>query len=81
MKRLEERAQDKEAMKGTAQAFDSHMMCEVLEMLNIRGMIAQKPTKKLPSSTMGFANHKVIMGGTTSPARKAIRTTIQINLL
>ena len=29
MKRLEERAQDKEAMKGTVQALDSHMTCEV----------------------------------------------------
>jgi hypothetical protein len=29
MKRLEERAQDKEAMKGTIQALDSHMTCEV----------------------------------------------------
>ena len=29
MKRLEERAQDKDAMMGTAQAMDSHMSCEV----------------------------------------------------
>jgi hypothetical protein len=29
MKRLEERAQDKEAMKGIVQALDSHMTCEV----------------------------------------------------
>ena len=29
MKRLEERAQDKEVMKGTVQALDSHMTCEV----------------------------------------------------
>ena len=29
MKRLEEQAQDKEAMKGTVQALDSHMTCEV----------------------------------------------------
>jgi hypothetical protein len=29
MKRLEEQAQDKEAMKGTLQALDSHMTCEV----------------------------------------------------
>jgi hypothetical protein len=28
-KRLEEWAQDKEAMKGTVQALDSHMTCEV----------------------------------------------------
>ena len=29
MKRLEERVQDKDAMIGTVQAMDSHMMCEV----------------------------------------------------
>ena len=29
MKRLDERAQDKEAMMGTIQAMDSHMTCEV----------------------------------------------------
>ena len=29
-------------------------------------MIAPKPAKKLPSSTTGFANKKVIMGGTTN---------------
>ena len=29
MRRLEERAQDKDAMMGTVQAMDSHMTCEV----------------------------------------------------
>jgi len=29
MKRLEEQAQDKDAMIGTIQAMDSHMTCEV----------------------------------------------------
>jgi len=29
MKRLEERAQEKDAMMGTVQAMDSHMMCKV----------------------------------------------------
>ena len=29
MKRLEDRAQDKETMKGTIQALNSHMTCEV----------------------------------------------------
>ena len=29
MKRLEERAQEKDAIMGTVQAMDSHMMCEV----------------------------------------------------
>jgi hypothetical protein len=29
LKRLGEQAQDKEAMMGTVQAMDSHMMCEV----------------------------------------------------
>ena len=40
--------------------------------LAIRGMIAPKPTKKLPSSTTGFAN-RVITSGITNPARKVIR--------
>ena len=29
MKRLEEQAQDKDAMMGTVQAMDSHMTCEI----------------------------------------------------
>jgi Fe2+ or Zn2+ uptake regulation protein len=29
LKRLDERAADKEAMKSTVQAMDSHMICEV----------------------------------------------------
>jgi hypothetical protein len=53
-------------------------------MLAIWGMIAPKPVKKLPSSTMGLAN-QVIMGGIINPARKIIQTTtpitIRINLL
>jgi len=55
-----------------------------VEKLAIQGMIALKPMKKLPSSTMGFAN-QVITGGITNPAHKVIRTTtpitIRINLL
>jgi len=47
--------------------------------LAIQGMIAPKPTKKLPSSTTGFAN-KVITGGITNPACKVIRTTTQITI-
>ncbi|XP_066347631.1 uncharacterized protein [Miscanthus floridulus] len=34
------------------------------------GMTAPKPMKKLPTSTTGSANNKVIMGGTISPVRK-----------
>ena len=79
LKRLEERVQDKEAMKGTVQALYSHKTCEVCGNVAIRGMIALEPAKKLLSSTMGFANQKVITGGITNPARKVIRTSIRIN--
>jgi hypothetical protein len=72
IKRQEERAQDKDAMRGTVQAMDSHVTCEVWGTLAIRGMIAPKPTKKLPSSTTGFANHQITTGGITNPVRKVI---------
>jgi len=79
MKRREQRAQEKEAMKGTVQAMDSHMTCEVCGYVAIQGMTAPKPTKKLPSSTMGFANNKVITGGITNPTCKVIRISIPIS--
>ena len=72
MKRLKQRAQEKEAMKGTVQAMDSHMTCEVCGYVAIQGMTAPKPTKKLPSSTMGFPNHQVTTSGITNPAHKVI---------
>ena len=37
MKRLEEWAQDKEAMMGTVQAMDSHMTCEVYGNVHYSG--------------------------------------------
>ena len=65
MKRLEEWAQDKDAMMGTVQAMDSHMTCEVC------GNIGHSGNDCPETSTTGFAN-QVLMGGTTSPARKVI---------
>ena len=71
MKRLEGRAQSKDAMMGTVQVMDSHMTCEVCGNVGIWGMIASKPVNKLPSSTTGFAN-QVITGGITNPTHKVI---------
>jgi hypothetical protein len=50
-----------------------------MEMLAIQGTIASKSVKKLPSSTMGFAN-QVITGGIINPSCKVIRTTTLITI-
>jgi hypothetical protein len=49
-------------------------------MLAIQERIAPKPAKKLLTSTMGFANHKVTTGGITNPAHKVIRISIPITI-
>ena len=84
MKRLDERAHEKEAMKGTTQAIDSHMTCEVCRNVGHSRTTALRPVRMLPTSTMGSDN-KVITGGTTSCAcKEVIQTstpiTIRINL-
>ena len=85
MKKLEDRAQDKEAMKGTVQALESHMTCEVYGNVGHLGNDCTKTHEEAAFINNGFANHKVIKGGTISPSRKVIRTsiliTIRINLL
>jgi hypothetical protein len=72
MKRLKERAQDKEAMKGTVQAIDSYMTCEVCGNVGHLENDCPKPVKKLLTSTTGFVSHKVTTGGTTNRTRKVI---------
>ena len=84
MKRLDERAHEKEAMKGLIQAIDSHMTCEVCRNVGHSGTTALRPVRTLPTSPTGSDN-KVITGGTTSRAcKEVIRTstpiTIRINL-
>ena len=71
MKRLDDRATKKEAMKSTVKIMDSHMTCEVCGGVGHLGMTASRPTKKLHTSTTGFAN-KTTTSGTVSHARKEI---------
>ena len=54
MKRLDERAQDKEALMGTVQAMDPHMMCEVCENVGHCGMIAPKIHEEATFINSGF---------------------------
>jgi hypothetical protein len=84
LKRLDERAADKEAIKSTVQAMDSHMTCEVCGEVGHSGNDCPETHRKLHISTTGSTN-KIIMGGTTSPAHKEVIQTltpisIEINL-
>jgi len=54
MKRLEEWAQDKEAMKGTIQALDSHMTCEVCGNIGHSGNDCPKNHKEAAFINNGF---------------------------
>ena len=54
MKRLEERAQDKEVMKGTVQAIDSHMMCEVCGNIGHSGNDCPETREEATSINNGF---------------------------
>jgi hypothetical protein len=78
MKRLDDRAIEKEAMKGTVKDMDSHMSVKSVEKSDIQGTTAPKSMKMLQISTTG-SDSKVITGGTISPTRKeVIQTSIQI---
>jgi hypothetical protein len=80
MKRLDNRAIEKEAMKGTVQAMDSHMSVKSVEKSDIQGTTAPKSMKMPHISTTG-SDSKVIMGETISPTRKeVIQTSIQITI-
>ena len=54
MKRLEERAQHKEAMKGTVQALDSHMTCEVYGNVGHSGNDCPKTHEEVAFINNGF---------------------------
>jgi hypothetical protein len=54
MKRLEERAQEKEAMKGTIQAMDSHIMCEVYGNVGHSGNDCPKTHEEVAYINNGF---------------------------
>ena len=54
MKRLDERAQDKEAMKGTVQSLDSHMTCEVYGDVGHSGNGCPKTRKEVVYINNGF---------------------------
>ena len=54
MKRLDERAQDKEAMKGTVQGLDSHMTCEVCGNVGHSGNDCLKTREEAAFINNGF---------------------------
>ena len=54
MKRLEERAQDKEAMKGNVQVLDSHMTCEVYGNISHSGNDCPETRKEATFINNGF---------------------------
>ena len=69
MKRLDDRATKKEAMKSTVKIMDSHMTCEVCGGVGHLGNHCPETHEE--------ASYRTIMGGTISPARKeVIRTSI-----
>ena len=54
MKRLEERAKDKDAMMGTVQAMDSHMTCEVCGNIGHLGNNCPETREKVVFINNGF---------------------------
>ena len=54
MKRLEERAQEKDAMMGTVQAIDSHMTCEVCGNVGHSGNDCPKTREEATFINNGF---------------------------
>ena len=54
MKRLEERAQDKDAMMGTIQAMDSHMTCELCGNIRHSGNDRPKTHEEAAFINNGF---------------------------
>ena len=71
LKRLDEWAHEKEAMKATVQATDSRMTYEVCGEVGHSGNNCPKSMKTVRISTTGSDN-KIIMGGTISHARKEV---------
>ena len=82
MKRLDERAAEKDAVRDTFKAMYSHMTCEVCGEVGHSRNDCLIAMKKLPSSTTGFANKEVITGGTINPVHlsKVIQTITPITI-
>ena len=79
LKRLDERAADKEAMKGTIEAMDSQMTCEVCGEVGHSRNNCPK-TREDDTSTTG-SKKVTIMGGIINLAHKeVIRTSTQISI-
>ena len=74
MKRLDEWAHEKKAMKGTVLAIDSQMTCEVYENVGYSGNDCPK-TREENSSTTGCDKVTII-----SRASKEVITIIQISI-
>ena len=80
LKRLDERAADKEATKSTVQAMDSHMTCEICGEVGHSGNNCPETHEDAAISTTG-SDRVIITGGTMSPARmEVIRTLTQITI-
>ena len=83
IKRLDERAHEKEAMHGIVKAMELHMTCEVYGESGHSGKDCPKTHRMTPISTMGSVHKEVIMGGTINHvqhSKKVIRTSIPITI-
>jgi hypothetical protein len=87
IKRLDERAHEKEAMYGTIKAMDMHMTCEVHGESGHLGNDFPETHEDDTYINNGFCPQEVTMGGTTNHvhhSKKVIQTLIliiiQINL-
>ena len=80
LKRLNERAHEKEAMKATVRVTNSQMTYEVCEEVGQSGNDCPKTHEEAAYLNNEFRQQSN-NGGTTSPAHKdVIRTTIQISI-
>jgi hypothetical protein len=70
LKRLNERAHEKKAIKSTIQAMDSHMRCEVGEKLDTQGMTTPRPMKKHRTPTMGSDKVTIRVEQSIPPTRR-----------
>ena len=80
LKRLDERAIDKEAIKGTIKAMDSQMTCEVCGEVGHSGNNCPETHEDVVYINNGF-DKVTITGGTISPSHKeVIRISTQISI-
>jgi hypothetical protein len=88
MKRLEERAHEKKAMKGTVQAIDSQMTCEVCGNVGHSGNDCPETHEEATFINNGFCQQQGGNKGWNNqqrppfqgPRRYVIRTTTQITI-